>query len=287
MAKRHYLLFCDESSKRGKFYSYFYGGVALVASDQEPIEKSLLALKEELNLFAELKWTKITEAYADKYIEFIRRYFEFVATGRLKVRIMFCHNFRRPRNLSEQQNEDRYFLLYYQLIKHAFGFRYANPNAIDKILVSVLLDDMPDTKEKVSKFKDYVSSISQTAAYKGTNVFFPKESMAEVNSRSHCILQGLDIILGAMQFRLNDLHKEIPDGERRRGKRTKAKEKVYKEINKLIRQTHPNFNIGASTGVGEDVSNRWHKPYMHWCFVPKEHVKDFSAVKKKAPPQST
>lgn len=287
MAKRHYLLYCDESSKRGRFYSYFYGGVVLAASDQEPIEKTLLSLKNELNLYAELKWTKITEAYADKYIDFIRKYFEFVISGRLKVRIMFSHNFNRPKNLTDQHREDQYFILYYQLIKHAFGFRYANPNSIDKVFVSIMLDDMPDTKQKVSSFKDHVSSISQTASYSGTNVFFPKEHMAEVNSHSHCILQGLDIILGAMQFRLNDLHKEIPAGQRHRGKRTKAKERVYKEINKLIRQTHPNFNIGASTGVGGDYSNRWHKPYMHWCFVPKEHDKDFSAVKGKAPPQPT
>lgn len=84
MAKRHYVLFCDESSKRGKYYSYFYGGVVLSASDQQPIEEALRSCKEELNLFKELKWTKITEAYADKYIEFIRKYFEFVISGRLK-----------------------------------------------------------------------------------------------------------------------------------------------------------------------------------------------------------
>src|SRR5690606_29604483 len=112
------------------------------------------AKKEELNLFQEIKWTKITENYRAKYTEFIQRYFEFVASGRIKIRIMFSHNFHRPKNLNEEQQENRYFLLYYQLIKHGFGFRYCNPNGLDKVFVSVLLDDMPDSLEKVDAFKN-------------------------------------------------------------------------------------------------------------------------------------
>lgn len=287
MAKRHYILFCDESAKYGRYYSNFYGGAVVAAQDREAIEAALVAKKEELNLFKELKWTKITENYEDKYVEFIRVYFDFVASGRIKLRIMFTHNYHRPNNLNEGQRDNRYFLLYYQLIKHGFGFRYSNPNELDKVFVAVYLDDMPDTKEKVAAFKDHVSAISQTAAYKGANVFFPKDQMAELNSKDHIILQGLDIVLGAMQFRLNDMHKEKPEGAARRGKRTIAKERVYKAINGLIRQIYPNFNIGISTGAPNGHADRWHQPYMHWRFVPKEHDLDPTAVKGKAPPGPT
>ena len=39
-------------------------------------------------------------------------------------------------------------------------------------------------------------------------------------------MQCLDIVLGAMAFRLNDMHKEKRPDTNRRGKRTIAKEKL-------------------------------------------------------------
>lgn len=286
MPKRQYIVYCDESAKRGRHFSNFYGGVVCAAEDQQGIESALREKKEELNLFREIKWSRITENYQDKYIQFIRTYFEYIATGRLKVRIMFTHNFHRPVNLSMEQHEKQYYLLYYQLIKHAFGFQYCNPNALDRVYIAVLLDDMPDKRENVETFKRYISSISETKSFYGSNVNFPKDSIADVDSKNHTILQGLDIILGAMHFRLNDLHREKPDGATRRGKRTIAKERVYKEINRLIRQMYPNFNVGTSTGTFRE-SDRWTLPYRHWRFIPREHERDESAVKRRAPPEPT
>jgi len=280
MPKRHFTLYCDESAKKGPYFSDFYGGVVVASEDREGIERALRSKKEELNLFGELKWTKITENYCEKYVDFIRLYFSFIRSGRLKVRIMFTQNSNRPTNLTSEHLESRYFLLYYQLIKHAFGFRYCNPNSLDKVYVSVLLDDMPDTKEKVEKFKEFVSNISETKAFSGTQVFFPKAQMADINSKDHSILQGLDIILGSMNFRLNDLHKEKPAGKRRRGKRTVAKEVVYKEINRLICSIRPRFNVGANTGR-TSWDDTWPHPYRHWLFVAKQHEVETGAGKPR------
>ena len=86
-----------------------------------------------------------------------------------------------------------------------------------------------------------------------------------------------------MQFRLNNLHKVKPEGSYRRGKRTIAKEKLYKFINKQIREVYPNFNIGISTGLQGDIKNRWEHPYRHWSFVPSKHKRDDSKTKRNAP----
>lgn len=287
MATRQYLLYCDESAKAGRYYSNFYGGAAVAASEREDIERALLARKEALNLFGELKWTKITENYESKYIAFLETYFEFVAAGRIKLRIMFTHNRHRPTGLSDTHRENRYFLLYYQLIKHAFGFRYANPDPSQSIAVAVYLDDMPDTKEKVAAFKQHDSALARTQTYSHTGVTFPIEQMAELNSKDHAILQGLDIVLGAVQFRLNDGHRELPEGATRRGKRTMAKERVYKALNGLVRRLQPNFNIGITTGMPNGPTDRWHQPYRHWVFVPKDHEVDGTIRKRKAPPDPT
>lgn len=280
MAKRQYIIYCDESAKKGPFFSNFYGGALIRAQDRQAIERSLSDKKEELNLSSELKWTKVSGNYLEKYLEFMELYFDFVKSGRIKVRIMFTQNMYRP-VLNEQQLDLGYFLLYYQMIKHAFGIRYSNPNQLDRVYFSLFLDDLPDTREKCGAFKEVISQIPSTQAFRGLGIFIPKTDIAEVKSHDHAILQGLDIILGSMHFRLNDLHKAKPEGSNRRGKRTIAKEKLYKAINSHIREIYPNFNIGTSTGQADGLRDRWRHPYRHWRFRPGEFTLDTNAVKGK------
>ena len=91
-------------------------------------------------------------------------------------------------------------------------------------------------------------------------------------------MQFLDVVLGSMQFRLNNMHLEKPEGKKRRGKRTIAKEKLYNYINKRIREMRPHFNIGISTGTNE-LDDRWNHPYRHWCFTANEFEIDVSKHK--------
>jgi hypothetical protein len=83
-----------------------------------------------------------------------------------------------------------------------------------------------------------------------------------------------------MAFRLNDKHKEVPPGQKRRGKRTVAKEKLYKTILKEIRRIKPGFNIGISTGMPPE--QRWMAPYRHWRFVPAEMEYREESTKRKS-----
>ncbi|MCJ9749478.1 DUF3800 domain-containing protein [Neorhizobium sp. BETTINA12A] len=281
MAKRHYTIFCDESAKKGRYFSNFYGGALLKSEDRQAIEAHLRAKQAELNISGEMKWTKITKNYQEKYIEYIRLYFDFVRTGRIKLRIMFTHNYRRAKNLTDDHHENQYFILYYQMLKHAFGLQYSNPNFIDRIYVSTLLDEIPDTKEKLEKFRNFIAGIENTVQYRGKGIYFLKDQIGDVNSHDHAILQGLDIILGSIYFRLNDLHKEKPEGQRIRAKRTIAKENVYNEINRQIRSIYPNFNIGVTTGAADGESVRWTHPYRHWCFRPSDYEIDEKAVKPR------
>lgn len=90
----------------------------------------------------------------------------------------------------------------------------------------------------------------------------------------------MDIILGAMNFKLNNMDKEKMPNSNRRGKRTIAKEKLYKNILKNIKAIHPNFNIGVSTSNRGNYINNWKVPYRHWCFKSKNSVFDSSLTKK-------
>lgn len=78
-----------------------------------------------------------------------------------------------------------------------------------------------------------------------------------------------------MAWRLNDGHKKKPGGAYQRGKRTIAKEKLYKHILILIHKFYTNFNIGINMD-SFPVENRWLKPYRHWKFTPRDFTIDES-----------
>lgn len=61
MAKE-YIIYCDESVSKGRFFSNFYGGV-LIASDRiDAVRDHIGAAKQRLNLGREVKWQKVGEA---------------------------------------------------------------------------------------------------------------------------------------------------------------------------------------------------------------------------------
>jgi len=276
--KKQYLIYADESHRKGKYFSNFYGGALVDYTKIEKLNEKLNSKKLELGLGQEVKWTKVTEQYLDKYLDLIEYFFEFVKRNEIKIRIMFRQNALVPQNLSREQEEKEYFLLYYQFIKHAFGIDYCNPSEKDSVSLKLYFDKLPDTKKKNKEFKGYIYALNDFFCVNNIHIY--NEDIAEVDSKNHVILQCMDIILGAMNFKLNNMDKEKIPGSNRRGKRTIAKEKLYKNILKNIKEIYPNFNIGMSTSIRNEYSNHWKDPYRHWCFKSKNSVFDSTLTKK-------
>lgn len=289
MPEKEYILFCDESEKYGKFFSHFYGGVLVAGSQYKQISDRLNALKIALNLYGEVKWEKITERYLTKYQQLIQAFFQEVAAGRLKVRIMFTQNAHEPRGLSTAQVDLEYFLLYYQFIKHGFGLTYLD-NAGQEVFLRLYFDQFPDTAERAAQFKGYLHALQQSALFARAKLRIRPEDIVEVRSHEHVLLQCLDIVLGSVAFRLNERHKQLVPGTRRRGSRTVAKEQMFKSISVEIRRIRPGFNIGISTGLHGKVENGWLDAYRHWCFKASTAVYNQQRTKhgqKKNPTRPT
>lgn len=265
---RELTLYCDESDISGKHFSNFYGGALVESVHQAEVICRLQAKKDELNLGAEVKWQKISAAYAGKYIDFLTEVFALMGENKLKMRVMFTQNYFGAKNLTAEQRDNTFFLLYYQFVKHAFGLGYAGIEG--ETYLRMYFDMLPDTKEKCEAFKGYVAGLNQNKQFRDARMIIKTDQIAEVDSKQHIILQSLDIVMGAMQFRLNDKHLERPQGSRFRGKRTLAKERVYGHVLTSIREMlgYP-FNIGISTGFRGEIANQWHHPYRHWLFIPK------------------
>jgi hypothetical protein len=220
----------------------------------------------------------VTSNYLEKYIAVMESFFNFIEDNKIKVRIMFSQNIHVATGLEAYHLENRYYLLYYQFIKHAFGLKYFN-GTLQPINLKIYLDKLPDTKERNAQFKAFIGSLGRSKDFRNANLMIKDDQIAEVDSHNHVILQCLDIILGAMQFRLNNKHKIKLPGERVRGKKTVAKEKLYKYILQRVRRIYPNFNIGISTGLKRGNEDTWQMPYRHWMFKPKNAIVDLSKSK--------
>lgn len=275
---REFIIYADESEKHGRYFSNFYGGALIRSEDIAEVQQLLLDGKAALRLFAEVKWDKVTSQYLDRYLVLMDTLFDLVAKDKIKLRVMFTQNINVAQGLSREQIENAYFLLYYQFIKHAFGLAYSNQTG-DPISCRLYFDRLPDTREKIKMFKAFLCGLPSSPEFRRARIRIKPDQITEIDSHDHVIVQCLDVVLGAIQFRLNDKHKEKPPGSRCRGKKTIAKEKLYKYITARIRSIYPNFNIGITTGIHGDPANRWKHPYRHWCFVPEEHRKDFTRAK--------
>jgi hypothetical protein len=266
---RQFVIYCDESEIKGAVYSNFYGGALIRTQDSDNVITRLERKKQQLNLFQEIKWQKVSGAYLQKYMGLMDEFFDLIREDKVKIRVMFTHRNFQPQNLEQYHREHEYFILYYQFIKHAFGLRYSNDTGA-QVTVRIFFDNLPNTKEKRERFKDFVYGINRWPELRKAKIHILRDQIAEVDSHKHVIMQCLDVVIGAMQFRLNDKHTQKPPGSNRRGKRTIAKEKLYKHINSGIRHIYPGFNIGISTGKKGDIANLWKHPYRHWLFHPSD-----------------
>ena len=110
--KEEYIVYCDESAKKGKYFGNFYGGAIVNAKQIDELNSVLNKKKQELNLFGEIKWSKVTERYLDKYMEIINLFFDYIKINNIKIRIMFKPICYIANDLTDNQIDNEYYLLY-------------------------------------------------------------------------------------------------------------------------------------------------------------------------------
>ena len=265
---KEYWIFCDESVAKGDLFSNFFGGAILPASSHSSIENRLRIAKAEIGFIKELKWQRVSAHWVEGYMLMMTAFFDLLRADEVRMRIMFRDNAHSTEHLTEEQHGTSYFRLYYQFIKHAFGLAYI-PHREGAPRLRLFFDQFPDTGEQVAQFKGFLGAMPRAAEMRRARLELDPSHITEINSKEHVLLQCVDIILGAMAFRLNDMHKCKPEGQRQRGKRTVAKDKLYRHILAEIRTLKPGFNPKCSTGTEPYPEGRWSMPYRHWSFTPR------------------
>jgi hypothetical protein len=81
MKERRYYLYCDESVKKGNYYSNFYGGALINSVDYNLINDVLSKKKDVILKTKELKWQKISKLNFKEYIDAVDTFLDFVQSG--------------------------------------------------------------------------------------------------------------------------------------------------------------------------------------------------------------
>lgn len=124
------------------------------SKDLEFVQSSLKYIVNELKITEEIKWGKVGPVKLDAFKKLMDEFFLLVLENKIKVRIMFRQNSVLPKGLNFDQINNTYFLLYYQFIKHAFGFKYTNNSK--KVNLRLHFDTFPSTISKVMQFKEFI-----------------------------------------------------------------------------------------------------------------------------------
>lgn len=269
-------IWLDESDRHGEFYSNFYGGVLVHSSNVREVMDRMRGVVAEEGINDEIKWQKVNDYHFQKYLKLVDVLFDLAKEDKLKIRIFFRHNQYNALNLTQEERKADYQMLYYQFIKHAFGLPYS-----EKPLsaMTLYIDEIPLRQSERDEFLSHLRGLANDPVLKNKGLTISEDGIVEVNSKNHLPLQFMDVILGAICFKLNEKDKLKKEGEQKIGKRTLLKLKLYKHINRRIREIYPNFNIGITTPI-RIPSDSWTQVYRHWSFIPKYHSRDTSKTKK-------
>ena len=270
-------IWLDESDRHGEFYSNFYGGLLVHSRYYREVLERMRSIVEETGIRDEIKWQKVNEYHYEKYIGLVDLLFDLAKEGKLKIRIFFRHNQYCPTRLTSEERKSDYPMLYYQFIKYAFGLPYAGIGELDAL--TLYLDEIPLRQAERDDFISHIRGLAKDHILKKMGLKIAVDGIIEVNSKQHLPLQFMDVILGAICFKLNEKDKLKAEGENKVGKRTIMKLKLYKHINMRIRDIYPNFNIGVTTPIRVN-SDSWTQVYRHWSFIPKYHTRDTARTKR-------
>ncbi|MDE0608397.1 MAG: hypothetical protein OXH77_00605 [Anaerolineaceae bacterium] len=269
MTPREFTLIADESTQKGPRYSNFFGGLLISSDRVEPVSSALAEEKLRLNLRNEVKWKKTSRNYLEKYIQLVSFFFNFVRSGDVKVRIMFTLNSLLPRKLSKHHRANKYSLLYYQFIEHAFDYRYSDLGP-GRIYLQIRLDNLPGTPSQKQEFFASLYALNgHSKEFLTSNdgeFHIRTDAIGEIDSRESDLLQCLDVLLGAMQFRLNRGYATVDPVTRKMASKTIAKDKLSTQVLNLVRGIVPDFQPGLIPWVHPDL--RWKTPYRHRIFRP-------------------
>ena len=216
----------------------------------------------------EIKWSKLNARFFEDYKKLVDTFFDFWENhNELKYRQLFMD--RKYEYIGDKGTRDMFFMIYYQFIKHSFGFDsdYFKSMKVDNLLFK--LDDYPDSKRKTI-LTDYIY-----LHYQSFNV-----KVKFIDSKTSYIHQIIDIIMGAAGYYGNFKFCKKDTIKRQDICKLKFSKYIQNRLGKIQHKDRGTkvFHWFENTGSvkGSSYDNRHRYKIIIWKFIPNEHKLDQS-----------
>lgn len=265
-----YTLYADEAWTHDPEHRFwrFYGGALLRSAERPRIENELLAVKAARGLDGEIKWSLTTPARVERFGVVVDRFLDFVESGDVKLRYMWLDQLRQdPNALTTWHREYGYYILYYFFVVFGFGLPWHDER--DTVSIEFFPDILPFEPQKRQEFRAFLLRCHNSHRFR-QRAPFRITTVAAVDSAKHIILQCVDVIIGAVGYKLNKQYLAKPG--RRRSVSSVAKIELWQRVRDRLglidmgeRGTR-SFAVGVNTGTGTEAQNRWRHKFRQWDF---------------------
>jgi hypothetical protein len=190
-------IYCDESRQtKDRFMAI--GGIIIPVDSIENFSNTIKKFREEQNMYAELKWTKVSSQKINEYKRFIDYFFALNNTDILRFHCIIIDNHQlNHRKFNKGDREIGFYKFYYQLLLHCFGKRYYSTGNNNRFIVNL---DYRNSSYSLNTLKVILNRGLKKRYNIDTSPFV---SIIPRDSKKSDIIQVADIILGAIGFQKN------------------------------------------------------------------------------------
>jgi uncharacterized protein DUF3800 len=170
------------------------GGLIVSSANAPRFESAITDFRRETRMFAELKWSRVTNQKFNEYRRFVEYFFDLLERNRLHFHCLILDNHQiNHQKFSQGDKEIGFYKFYYQLLLHCFGRRYyLRPD--DRFVLHL---DSRCTNYKL----ETVLNNAMTKNFAGASE--PFCSIEPRNSKDSELMQVNDIVLGDIGFQKN------------------------------------------------------------------------------------
>lgn len=181
------------------------GGTVVNAEGFQSLVDDLYALRIELNLYKELKWTSVSNKYLPKYKKVIDRFFEMNSRDTLHFHALIADNHKMNHaKFNKGDREVGFNKLVYQLLINKFGRNY-HPEAPLHVFL--------DKRETTKSLEELKTILNRGMSSRWEIHNEPFESVSFIDSKESTFIQLTDVVIGAIGWHKND-HDKIKNASR-------------------------------------------------------------------------
>ena len=266
-----YSVISDESERKGRRYSYFYGGLLIPNASIPECRFLLSAVALSCRIKGEIKWTKTSLHNVEAYMQMASTFLMLVEEGSCRLRVAYNSNDHlHAASAKRGTSKALYLKLYHNFLLNGFSLRWANLPPKSKDLF-FLMDRLPVGADDGETFATTLSKIPNQWALGRCKVpdspfTVHHKNVSEIESSTCLLLQMVDMMTGAMYSLANELADQPGSGvDTNRGR---AKNALGLHIIQRLRQMTrcPNLSVHETSAM----SGSWFEvPYRHWIVESK------------------